>query len=78
MEAFAANTIIGFDFPVEKSKLFDRLNAFVMAQNLFTWTDYSGYNPEISSFSYDGLQMGWTGTDHQMLKTFLWVSILIF
>ena len=49
-----------------------------MAQNLFTWTDYSGYNPEISSFSYDGLEMVWTGTDHQMLKTFLWVSILIF
>ena len=58
------NLTIGFDFPVENSKLFDRFNLFVMAQNLFTWTDYSGYNPEISSFSYDGLRNGvdWNGS----------------
>ena len=58
------NLTIGFDFPVEDSKLFDRLNVFVMAQNLFTWTNYSGYNPEISSFSYDGLRNGvdWNGS----------------
>jgi len=25
---------------------------------LFTWTDYSGYDPEITTFMYDGLIQG--------------------
>lgn len=58
------NLTVGFDLPVENNKLFERFNVFVTAQNLFTWTDYSGYNPEISSFSYDGLRNGvdWNGS----------------
>ena len=58
------NVIIGYDLPVEKSKLFERFNIFISAQNLFTITNYSGYNPEISSFSYNGLINGvdWNGS----------------
>jgi TonB-linked SusC/RagA family outer membrane protein len=58
------NVTIGFDCPVENSKLMERLNFYVTAQNLFVWTDYSGYNPEISSFLYDGLRNGvdWNGS----------------
>lgn len=58
------NLTVGYDLPVENNKLFERFNVFVTAQNLFTWTDYSGYNPEISSFSYDGLRNGvdWNGS----------------
>jgi hypothetical protein len=41
----------------------ERLNVYVAGQNLFTWTDYSGYNPEVSSFLYNGLINGvaWNG-----------------
>lgn len=58
------NLTVGYDLPVENNKFFERFNVFVTAQNLFTWTDYSGYNPEISSFSYDGLRNGvdWNGS----------------
>ena len=58
------NITIGYDLPVENSKLFERFNIFVTAQNLHVWTNYSGYNPEISSFSYDGLRNGvdWNGS----------------
>jgi hypothetical protein len=58
------NVTIGFDYPLENSKLMERLNFYVTAQNLFVWTDYSGYNPEISSFLYDGLRNGvdWNGS----------------
>jgi hypothetical protein len=58
------NLTVGYDFPVENASLFSRFNVFVTAQNLFTWTNYSGYNPEISSFSYDGLRNGvdWNGS----------------
>jgi len=58
------NVIVGYDLPLEKSKLFERFNIFISAQNLFTITNYSGYNPEISSFSYNGLINGvdWNGS----------------
>ena len=57
------NLTIGYDFPVDNFNLFQRFNVFVTAQNLFTWTSYSGYNPEITSFLYDGLRNGvdWNG-----------------
>lgn len=58
------NLTIGYDIPTNKINLFERFNIFITAQNLFTWTNYSGYNPEISSFSYDGLRNGvdWNGS----------------
>ena len=42
---------------------FDKVNLYVSAQNLFTFTAYSGYNPEVTSFLYDGLRNGvdWNG-----------------
>ena len=42
---------------------FDKVNIYVSAQNLFTFTGYSGYNPEVTSFLYDGLRNGvdWNG-----------------
>lgn len=58
-----SNVTLGYDFPVENSAFLERLNVYIAAQNLFTITDYSGYNPEISSFLYTGLIQGvdWNG-----------------
>ena len=57
------NVTISYDIPVENSSLMERLNVYIAGQNLFTWTDYSGYNPEVSSFLYNGLINGvdWNG-----------------
>ena len=33
----------------------ERLRLYVNAQNLFTWTNYSGYDPEIGAFNQDPL-----------------------
>ena len=57
------NVTISYDIPVEKSLLMDRFNVYIAGQNLFTWTDYSGYNPEVSSFLNNGLINGvdWNG-----------------
>ena len=57
------NVTVSYDIPLENSSLMERLNVYVAGQNLFTWTDYSGYNPEISSFLYNGLINGvdWNG-----------------
>ncbi|QTD37404.1 TonB-dependent receptor [Polaribacter batillariae] len=58
-----SNITLGYDIPVEKSKLFSRANIFVSGSNLFTFTNYSGYNPEITSFLYNGNIIGtdWNG-----------------
>ena len=65
------NVTIGYDIPVENSSTFDRVNVYIAGQNLATWTNYSGYNPEISSFMYTGLINGvdWNGAANA--KTFL-------
>ncbi|MBD0778636.1 TonB-dependent receptor [Maribacter sp. ANRC-HE7] len=58
------NVTIGYDFPVENSTFFESLNVYIAGQNLITWTNYSGYNPEISNFLYTGLINGvdWNGS----------------
>ena len=65
------NVTIGYDIPVENSSTFDRVNVYIAGQNLATWTNYSGYNPEISSFMYTALINGvdWNGAPNA--KTFL-------
>ena len=57
------NVTLSYDIPVENSLLFERVNIYVAGQNLFTWTDYSGYNPEVSTFLNNGLINGvdWNG-----------------
>lgn len=57
------NVTISYDIPVENSSLMERLNVYIAGQNLVTWTDYSGYNPEVSSFLNNGLINGvdWNG-----------------
>ena len=65
------NVTLSYDIPVDKVKMFDRFNIYVAGQNLVTWTSYSGYNPEISSFLNNGLINGvdWNGAPNA--KTFL-------
>ncbi|MBB6462377.1 SusC/RagA family TonB-linked outer membrane protein [Flammeovirga kamogawensis] len=52
-----ANLTIGYDVPL-KSNSIERLNVFFAGRNLFTLTNYSGYDPEVTSFMGDGTIMG--------------------
>ena len=66
------NITLGYDIPVKDfSSIFSRFNVYVSAQNLITWTDYSGYDPEISSFLYDGTRTGidWYGPPNVRMFT---------
>ena len=38
-----------------KNNFINNLNVYIAGQNLFTWTNYSGYDPEVSTFNYTGL-----------------------
>ncbi|MGW9687026.1 SusC/RagA family TonB-linked outer membrane protein [Flagellimonas sp. 2504JD1-5] len=48
------NLVIGYTF--SELKMFDRLRAYVSAQNLFTVTNYSGLDPEVANRGIDGGQ----------------------
>lgn len=46
------NLSVGYTLPASVSgKVFEKVRFYVSAQNLFTLTSYSGYDPEISSYS---------------------------
>jgi len=58
-----SNITLGYDVPVEKTNVFSSANVYVSGMNLFTFTDYSGYNPEITNFMNNGNVVGvdWNG-----------------
>jgi TonB-linked SusC/RagA family outer membrane protein len=53
---------LSYDIPVKRS-LMKNLNVYVSGRNLFYLTHYSGYEPQVTSFLYDGTIMGvdWVG-----------------
>ena len=52
------NLTIGYDIAVSKNNFINDLNVYIAGQNLFTWTNYSGYDPEVSTFLFTGLING--------------------
>jgi len=48
---------IGYSLPV-KGEFLEALDVYLSGQNLFTITDYSGYDPEINSFNNNNLNQG--------------------
>jgi TonB-linked SusC/RagA family outer membrane protein len=51
------NLLLGYTFPAEwtRKARVERLRLYFNAQNLKTWTNYSGYDPEIGAFNQDPL-----------------------
>ncbi|MDR2679381.1 MAG: TonB-dependent receptor [Tannerella sp.] len=50
------NVVLGYRFPIKKS--IESLRLYMSAQNLLTLTDYSGFDPEVSSKGGSNLQPG--------------------
>jgi len=57
------NVTLGYDIPINQNNTIKGANIYVTGQNLFTLTNYSGYDPEITSFMWTGLINGvdWNG-----------------
>lgn len=49
---------VGYTFPKTFSSKINHIKVYVSAQNLLTWTKYSGYDPEISSYEQSNLLPG--------------------
>ena len=56
------NITLGYDVPMDKIGGIGSLNVYIAARNLLTITNYGGYDPEVTSFLYDGSRIGvdWT------------------
>ncbi len=65
------NVTLNYDVPVESVKGISSLNFYAAGRNLLTLTSYRGYDPEISSFLYNGNIIGvdWTGVPNTMSIT---------
>lgn len=57
------NITLGYDIPIKGKSPFKGANIYLTGQNLLTFTNYSGYDPEITSFLWTGLITGvdWNG-----------------
>ena len=57
------NVTLGYDLPIKENNTIKGANIYVTGQNLLTLTNYSGYDPEITSFMWTGLISGvdWNG-----------------
>ncbi len=57
------NITLGYDLPINENNTIKGANIYVTGQNLLTLTNYSGYDPEITSFMWTGLINGvdWNG-----------------
>lgn len=51
------NLRLGYNFPELNIKGISRLGVFATAQNVFTITDYSGFNPDVNSFGTSNIQL---------------------
>ncbi len=57
------NITLGYDLPIKENNTIKSANIYLTGQNLLTLTNYSGYDPEITSFMWTGLINGvdWNG-----------------
>jgi len=49
-----ANTTLGYNFNMPNNNFLSKLRVYLTGQNLFTITDYSGYDPEVNTSNVQG------------------------
>ena len=66
------NLSLGYTFPDRWTRKagISKLRIYVQGSNLFTWTDYSGYNPEVNKRSTDALRPGEDYCSYPLSRTF--------
>ena len=66
------NVSLGYNLPQTFCQKFylSNLKVYGTIQNLYTFTNYSGYDPEIGSFNGDALQMGVDRGRYPIPRTF--------
>lgn len=67
------NIRLGYSFPKKMltAANIKSLKVYASAENLITWTNYSGYDPEVNRFGQDNLSQGFDFGSYPASKTFL-------
>ncbi|WP_343700491.1 TonB-dependent receptor [Chitinophaga sp.] len=52
------NVRLDYAFNLRNSKTIKNINVYASGQNLLTWTDYSGYDPEVNTFNGNDRRQG--------------------
>jgi TonB-linked SusC/RagA family outer membrane protein len=55
------NLSVGYNLPVEKIKFIQTARLYVVGQNLFTLTDYIGFDPEANAFGRSNVRVDYNG-----------------
>ncbi|MEC7263198.1 MAG: TonB-dependent receptor [Bacteroidota bacterium] len=63
------NVQISYDVPTENIKFLSALRVYVTGQNLFTVTDYVGYDPEANSFGRSNVKVDYSS--YPLARTFI-------
>ena len=62
---------LNYDIDLKSNNFIESCNIYLQGRNLYTWTNYSGYDPEVTSFLYDGLILGHDWNNKPNSRTFL-------
>lgn len=62
---------LSYNVPVQKVRFLQSLNVYATGRNLFVLTNYSGYDPEITSFLYDGMISGVDWLSFPNVRTYI-------
>jgi TonB-linked SusC/RagA family outer membrane protein len=67
-----SNITLGYNIPVNDINFIESLKLSLTGQNLWLLTDYTGFDPEVDSFSYDPTRLGidWGTFPNQRTFTF--------
>jgi TonB-dependent starch-binding outer membrane protein SusC len=67
-----SNVTLSYRVPLAKDKVIESLDLSFAANNVLLFTNYSGYDPEVNSFSFDPLRKGldWQSFPNQKSFTF--------
>lgn len=66
-----ANVSLNYDLPLKKkSKVLKGLNFGVSGSNLFVWTRYSGWDPEVNSYGNNIMKMGADAGSYPSARTY--------
>jgi TonB-dependent starch-binding outer membrane protein SusC len=65
-----SNVNLTYNVPAKKLKYVKNLSVSVSANNLFIWTNYNGYDPEVSSYGTNIMRMGVDNGSFPISRTF--------
>lgn len=71
---------LAYDLPSKlmKSLSMKSVKVYITAQNLFTFTKYSGFDPEVGSFGMDNTRMGYDFGSYPSVKTYIFGASINF